>query len=107
MFVETKDCDLARKYWHEKGDEMKSLDQDNLFINPEDLAHCGFQVYLHEQKCGELIIIPSECAHQVLNSGSRPSIKIAWNRTNTSSLNRSLGSLMKVYKRYQLVYIYV
>jgi hypothetical protein len=55
----------------------------------KDLVDAPFNVYECRQELGDLIIIPSNCIHQVLNVSSNPmdfAIKFAWNVVTVDSL---------------------
>ncbi|KAJ9069586.1 hypothetical protein DSO57_1017053 [Entomophthora muscae] len=99
MMVSRGHANDARKLWHRNGGGVFSLDQDNLTMPSHLLAMAEFPIFAFEQHLGDLILIPSECAHQVINVGKGYTIKCAWNTTTTESLMHCLESILPVNRR--------
>ena len=57
----------AAKYFHSLGRE---LDHENHVITLEELANAPFQVFIIEQKLGDLVLVPPRSCHQVVNFGA-------------------------------------
>eukprot|EP01027_Heterolobosea_sp_BB2_P017835 GEZU01025219.1.p1 GENE.GEZU01025219.1~~GEZU01025219.1.p1 ORF type:complete len:926 (+),score=166.32 GEZU01025219.1:96-2780(+) len=87
------DKEKVAKLWQK---HKQSIDADNYFMPWEDLAEADFPIYLIEQRVGDLVLVPCEAAHQVLNVGGK-SCKFAWNRLPPITLPCTLGSALLLY----------
>jgi len=45
----------------------QDLDADNGFVSPEDWAHAPFPTYVVKQRVGDLVLVPAEAPHMVIN----------------------------------------
>lgn len=88
----------ASEYWSEKTGHPNALELDGWFLEKEDLASAPFPIYCHEQRLGDLIVIPPDSPHQVLNRGGF-NMKIAWNRITPQSLYNYHCSIQHSYKK--------
>jgi len=89
--VSTVDRDEAIKFW--KKQTRGSLHNDNQWISPEVLATAPFTVYVIEQREGDFVLLPPECAHQVINKNGK-SIKVAWNTIKYQSIQCSYNNAL-------------
>ncbi|KAI9207771.1 uncharacterized protein BJ171DRAFT_596213 [Polychytrium aggregatum] len=81
------------KFWESRGASMFS---DDYFCPRRDLQKAGFKVYYTFQRPGDLVIIPPDTPHQVVNYGG-VTVKIAWNRISSQSLELCSRSLLRLY----------
>ncbi|QVM09653.1 hypothetical protein D8B26_004309 [Coccidioides posadasii str. Silveira] len=71
---------------------------DWLNLDPEELKHADFPLYVHEQKAGDLVVFPPATAHQVWNLGS-VATKIVWNILHPLSLEAGLVYVQPPFNR--------
>ncbi|KAJ3071681.1 hypothetical protein HK102_006391, partial [Quaeritorhiza haematococci] len=75
--------------WQRQGQKMghpgASIDMENFLMPVKILAGAPFPVHVVEQRVGDMVIIPSDSAHQVLNKGGK-TIKIGWDRHTSQTL---------------------
>ena len=85
------DRDIVAEYWlsHMGHD----IEVEGHFASIPDLQDAPFQVYVHEQKLGDYILVPPLAPHQVWNRGET-TIKAAWNRTTVDTLERAVGEAL-------------
>ncbi|KAL6056808.1 JmjC domain-containing protein [Balamuthia mandrillaris] len=95
FMVATHDRELVKAYWEQHG---SSIDDDNYFMPVEDLLKAPFLVYVIKQQEGDLVLVPPEAAHQVINQGG-VSCKFAWNRLSPQTLELSLESALPTYRK--------
>jgi len=93
FIAESKDKAKASALWGKYG---AALDHDNCFLPVEKLAEADFTFHVVRQRRGDLVFVPPEGAHQVINKGGR-SIKIAWNRVTPSTIAVSYHSVLPLY----------
>lgn len=62
--AESKDKQKAAVLWGRYG---AALDHDNCFLPVEKLAEADFPFYIIRQRLGDLVFVPPEGAHQVIN----------------------------------------
>ena len=69
MIVRNKDLAEVDKYWADVGQKATGLAQsagaENWFMPVALLLGAPFQVFVVDQRPGDLILIPSSCPHQV------------------------------------------
>ncbi|GJJ75416.1 hypothetical protein EMPS_07774 [Entomortierella parvispora] len=89
-------CDLekVRELWRENGHEF---DQASFCIPLSKLQDIDVDVFIIEQKIGDLIILPPMAPHQVLNRGGLTQ-KIAWNRITPYTLHHGIHELLPFYR---------
>ncbi|KAI5778274.1 hypothetical protein EDC01DRAFT_369097 [Geopyxis carbonaria] len=87
FMTRTKDRKAVAEYW------LSSLGHDieveAHFASVADLQEAPFDVYIHEQKLGDYILVPPLAPHQVWNRGVT-TIKAAWNRTTVDTLKHAM-----------------
>lgn len=77
------------------------LDHENHIITLEELAKAPFNVYILEQKLGDLVLVPPRSCHQVVNSGGI-TIKTSWSRMTSKGLKTAYFHELPIYRRYAL-----
>ncbi|KAK6495750.1 hypothetical protein TWF481_002797 [Arthrobotrys musiformis] len=80
--------DDAARYWSRV--LGRNLSEEALSASITDLQKAPFEVYILEQKLGDLVLVPSLAPHQVWNRGTA-TIKIAWNRVTTDTLTKAIS----------------
>lgn len=87
-------ANLASAYWRHLGHE---LDLESYLATVEEWAAAPFEVYVCEQKKGDMILVPGRSCHQVINTGF--TAKIAWSRMTPWSLGVALREELPIYQR--------
>ncbi|KYK55903.1 hypothetical protein DCS_07868 [Drechmeria coniospora] len=87
FMTESKDREVVREYFLSMLGHDIEIEKHFAQINAWKKA--PFDVYIVEQRPGDFILIPPLAAHQVWNRGTR-TMKVAWNRTTTESLDLAL-----------------
>ncbi|CAJ0901803.1 5510_t:CDS:2 [Entrophospora sp. SA101] len=90
----------------EDADKMQSLlktinqdiDLECYTATPEFLSTADFTVYKTDQHIGDLVLVPSESCHEVINEGCC-TIKISWNRVTPYSIKSALETGLPNYHR--------
>jgi hypothetical protein len=59
----------------------QDLDADNGFVSPEEWARAPFPTYVVKQRVGDLVLVPAEAPHMVINQV--PAINHMHTRTRT------------------------
>ncbi|KAJ3326792.1 hypothetical protein HDU93_002293 [Gonapodya sp. JEL0774] len=90
----------ATRIWHKEG---LHLHDDNHFL-PLNIAVAN-GAYVFVQNPGDMVIIPSDAAHQVMNIGD-PSLKIAWNLTTPITLERAVRHILPRYSTFRKPEVY-
>uniref|UniRef100_A0A6B2KY82 JmjC domain-containing protein n=1 Tax=Arcella intermedia TaxID=1963864 RepID=A0A6B2KY82_9EUKA len=92
----TQDRDKARELWSAYGGD---IEEDNCYLPMEELKNSKAKFYVFRQRPGDLVFVPPDSVHQVVNKGGR-SLKVAWNRIFPSTVEQSYESLLS-YHKYQ------
>ncbi|KAH9483676.1 C-module-binding factor A [Psilocybe cubensis] len=74
------------------------LDHENHIITLEELANAPFDVYILEQKLGDLVLVPPRSCHQVVNAGGI-TIKTSWSRMTSKGLKTAYFQELPIYRR--------
>lgn len=109
------DCGIVAGHFRKLGHE---LDWEDHVATVEEFANAPFDVYISEQKLGDLVLVPprryanysaqfltwvfkllSFSFHQVVNSGGI-TIKTSWSRMSIRSLEIALYHELPIYRRY-------
>ncbi|KAI8800908.1 hypothetical protein BJ742DRAFT_48795 [Cladochytrium replicatum] len=80
-------------------DNGGSLHTDSYVCPVDVLATADFPLYVAEQRPGDFIIVPPNCAHQVVNKGGI-TMKAAWNRMTLSAIETCFSQVLPVYRLY-------
>ncbi|KNZ78408.1 hypothetical protein J132_00771 [Termitomyces sp. J132] len=89
------DAPEASKYFHELKQE---LDHETHVISVEQLANAPFDVYVAEQRLGDLVLVPPRSCHQVVNYGGI-TIKTSWSRMTLRGLEIAYYHELPIYRR--------
>jgi hypothetical protein len=95
FMTDSKSSPAAVDYFHQLGHE---LDHELHFTSPKEFGNAPFQVYVWEQRLGDLIVIPPRCCHQVTNHGGM-TIKMSWSRLSLKDLPAALYHELPMYQR--------
>ena len=77
----------------------KQLDLENHRATVAEFRAAPFDVYVTEQKLGDMVLVPVRSCHQVVNRGGI-TLKMSWSRMGIKSLEYSLHSELLLYHRY-------
>lgn len=83
------------KFFHSLGRE---LDHEDYVITVEELSKAPFKVYILEQKLGDLVLVPPQSAHQVVNFGGI-TVKTSWSRMTLKGLVTAYHYELPIYRR--------
>lgn len=97
FMTETSSANAAAKYFHNK--LKHELDHETHVITVEQLAKAPFNVYITEQKLGDLVLVPPRSSHQVVNAGGI-TIKTSWSRMTLDGLTLALRYELPLYRRF-------
>ncbi|PIL23972.1 transcription factor [Ganoderma sinense ZZ0214-1] len=96
FMTESKDASKAAEYFQKVlGQE---LDWEIHVTTLEELGNAPFDVYVAEQKVGDLVLVPPRSVHQVVNHGGL-AMKTSWSRMTLQGLKTALHSELPVYRR--------
>jgi hypothetical protein len=95
FMTETSSAPAAAEYFHSLNQE---LDHETHVITVEELAKAPFDVYIAEQKLGDLVLVPPRSIHQVVNNGGI-TIKMSWSRMTLDGLTSALYHELPIYRR--------
>lgn len=96
FMTETSAARQVSDYFHQLNQE---LDHENYFITIEDLAQAPFNIYLVQQRLGDMVLVPPRSSHQVVNYGGI-TLKIAWSRMTIKGLSLAFHYELPIYRRY-------
>ena len=85
----------AAEFFQSLGTE---LDHEARILRPEDFAKATFDVYVAEQKVGDLMLVPKRSMHQVVNHGGITT-KISWSRMTLRGLETAFYHELPLYRR--------
>ncbi|KAI8875784.1 hypothetical protein K501DRAFT_233149 [Backusella circina FSU 941] len=77
------------------GIKSSFLESDRAWLTRYLIKKAGLKCHIVTQHPGDFVIIPSRAYHQVRNNGV--SVKIAWNRTTSVSLQQSFDEQLPLY----------
>lgn len=97
----TKGSDALKvsEYFHELKQE---LDHETHIVTVERLAEAPFDVYIAEQKLGDLVSVPPRSCHQVVNNGGI-TIKTSWSRMTLKGLVTAYYHELPIYRRLVII----
>ncbi|PWZ02353.1 hypothetical protein BCV70DRAFT_235930 [Testicularia cyperi] len=73
-------------------------DSEGFAPHPDDLRDAPYDVYHCEQKIGDLVLIPNDAVHMVINNGGR-TMKVAWSRLTINALEDAVQFVLPLYQR--------
>ncbi|KAI0336502.1 hypothetical protein GY45DRAFT_1394350 [Cubamyces sp. BRFM 1775] len=86
---------VARYFQTELNQE---LDWETHVTTVEELGRAPFDVYVTEQKVGDLVLVPPRSCHQVVNKGGL-AMKTSWSRMTLDNLKTALHCELPIYRR--------
>ncbi|GLB34849.1 putative protein with domain family that is part of the cupin metalloenzyme superfamily [Lyophyllum shimeji] len=89
------DAPEASRYFQKLKQE---LDHETHVITVEQLAKAPFDVFIGEQRLGDLVLVPPRSCHQVVNYGGI-TIKTSWSRMTLKGLETALYHELPIYRR--------
>ncbi|KAG9236391.1 hypothetical protein BJ875DRAFT_456568 [Amylocarpus encephaloides] len=87
FMTETKEREVVSEYFLSMLGH--DIEVEKHFAQTNAWKKAPFNVYVVEQKVGDLILIPPLAPHQVWNRGTR-TMKVAWNRTTVDTLELAM-----------------
>lgn len=92
----SSDAPAAGEYFQRKiGQE---LDWEAHVVTVDEFAGAPFQVFVAEQKLGDLVLVPPRSCHQVVNHGGL-TVKTSWSRMTLRGLETALYHELPIYRR--------
>ncbi|KIK57690.1 hypothetical protein GYMLUDRAFT_45855 [Collybiopsis luxurians FD-317 M1] len=96
FMTEQKDARKVADYFHNKlGHE---IDHESYVTTVEEFADAPFNVYVLEQKVGDLVLVPRMSCHQVVNYGGL-TVKLSWSRMTVKGAIQALYHELPLYRR--------
>lgn len=83
------------KHFQSLGQE---LDLESHTMSIEEFATAPCDIYIAEQKAGDLVLVPPRSCHQVVNHGSL-TVKMSWSRMTIRSTQIALHHELPIYRR--------
>jgi hypothetical protein len=100
FMTRTSDAHRAAEYMQKLGYE---LDHENHALTLEQLSKAPFEIYVAEQRKGDMILVPPSSMHQVVNQGAI-TLKVSWSRMTPKSLEIAFRHELDIYRRLFLKY---
>jgi hypothetical protein len=76
----------------------QEIDHESHVITIDELSKAPFNVYITEQKLGDLVLVPPRSCHQVVNYGGI-TIKTSWSRMTWKGLSTAYYHELPIYRR--------
>lgn len=95
FMTKSSDAPRASAYFQKLNQE---LDHETYVITVEELAKAPFDVYITEQRLGDLVLVPPRSCHQVVNSGGL-TVKTSWSRMTLKGLETAYYHELPIYRR--------
>ncbi|KAF9454665.1 hypothetical protein P691DRAFT_656001 [Macrolepiota fuliginosa MF-IS2] len=95
FMTKSSDCGKVTSYFHKLKHE---LDHETHVLSLSELANAPFDIYIVEQKLGDLVLVPPRSCHQVINFGGM-TIKMSWSRMTLNGLTVALYHELPLYRR--------
>lgn len=74
------------------------LDHENYVASLAEFAKAPFDVFIAEQKLGDLVLVPKRSCHQVVNAGGL-TVKTSWSRMTVDGLVSAFHHELPIYRR--------
>ncbi|KAF9974115.1 hypothetical protein BGZ73_002613 [Actinomortierella ambigua] len=94
FMIKSSDFHKAQKLWDSFG---YPLDYESYFASIDELQSADFPIYVVKQKLGDLVMVPSLCIHQVINTGPA-TIKVSWNRMTAPGMDLAINLVLPRYQ---------
>ncbi|KAI6045681.1 hypothetical protein EDC04DRAFT_2559045 [Pisolithus marmoratus] len=95
FMTKASDAPDVVSYFHGLGHEV---DLEAHVVTLEELRSAPFDVYIAEQRLGDLVLVPPRSCHQVVNSGGI-TIKTSWSRMSLDGLRVAVHHELPIYHR--------
>jgi hypothetical protein len=95
FMTESSAAPLMAKYFQSLGQE---LDLESHTMSIEEFAAAPCDIYITEQKAGDLVLVPTRSCHQVVNHGGL-TVKMSWSRMTIRSSQVALHHELPIYRR--------
>lgn len=95
FMTKSSSASAVSEYLHTLGEEV---DLETYMLTIEDLERAPFDVYIAEQKLGDLVIVPPRSCHQVVNCRGI-TVKASWSRMTLKGLGTALYHELPIYQR--------
>jgi hypothetical protein len=95
FMTESSAAPLMAKHFQSLGQE---LDLESHTMSIEEFAAAPCDIYITEQKAGDLVLVPPRSCHQVVNHGSL-TVKMSWSRMTIRSTQIALHHELPIYRR--------
>ena len=83
------------RYFQSLGHE---LDLESHVMSIEEFSAAPCDIYITEQKVGDLVLVPPRSCHQVVNHGGL-TVKMSWSRMTVRSAQVALRHELPIYRR--------
>lgn len=77
------------------------LDHETRIVKAEEFAAAPFDVFVAEQRLGDLVLVPRRSCHQVVNHGGITT-KVSWSRMTVRGVENAFYHELPLYRRYGL-----
>ncbi|EIN07219.1 hypothetical protein PUNSTDRAFT_71453, partial [Punctularia strigosozonata HHB-11173 SS5] len=91
------DAPAFAEYLHKLG-VGQELDLETNILSIEELSGAPLDIFIAEQKLGDLVYVPQRSCHQVVNQGGI-TIKTSWSRMTVQGLETALYHELPIYRR--------
>ena len=98
FMTESSSAPAVAEYFKGLGQE---LDHENHIISIQELANAPFNVYVVQQKLGDMVLIPPRSCHQVVNTGGI-TVKTSWSRMTLGGLSVAYHYELPIYRRWAI-----
>lgn len=95
FMTKSSSAPAASDYFHDIGQE---LDLEAHVVSVEEFEQAPFDVFITEQKLGDLVLVPPRSCHQVVNHGGL-TIKTSWSRMTLDGLTTAFYHEIPIYRR--------
>jgi hypothetical protein len=99
FMTESSAAPSIAKYFQSLGHE---LDLESHAMSIEEFSAAPCEIYITEQKVGDLMLVPPRSCHQVINHCGL-TVKMSWSRMTIRSAQVALRHELPIYRRYDVV----
>lgn len=96
FMTKSSDAPKVADFFRSLGQEV---DKESYAVTIEELKKAPFEVYITEQKLGDLVIVPSRSCHQVVNTGGL-TVKASWSRMTLKGVATAIRHELPIYRRF-------
>ena len=95
FMTRSSDAPLVASWFQKLGYE---IDHETYVVSPEEFVKAPFQVYVAEQKLGDLVLVPKRSCHQVVNYRGL-TVKLSWSRMTVDGLVTAFHHESPIYRQ--------